>query len=513
MANVKRIAKNTMYMYIRMLFIMGVTLYTSRVVLDKLGVDDYGLYTVVGGIVGMLSFLNGTLSTGTSRYITFALGKKDIKQLNVTFNTTFYTHLALAIIFVILLETVGLWYIYNKLVVTPERFHAALIVFHISVISALIGIMQVPFTSLIMAHEDLNVYAYVGIFDAVGRLAVVFLLGCSSFDKLVFYALLLAMVQLLVAVSYVLYCRYKYIESKLHLLYDKIVFKSLMSFSGWNVMAQIAETLKLQGYLVLLNLFFQPSVIAAQSIGNQVATAMMSFVGNFRSAINPQIIKQYAAGDYEDSKRLTFSTTILSFDLVLLLGLPSIIVMKTIMGIWLVEVPMYAVIFTQYILIQRIIGVFESAFYIPQVAAARIKLNSILSSLLGPAIFIILYIIYRCGGEVMWMQYIGIISITLWSFILKPYLLVRDVEGYKYKDFLPCFITCLKVSALSISLSFVAYKIWGNDSLKDSIITFIASFSSVLLSSFVFLDKDVRIRLCKKVLSYARNSQKDKTDI
>ncbi len=502
MADTKRIAKNTMYMYIRMLFIMGVSLYTSRVVLDKLGVDDFGLYTVVGGIVGMLSFLNGTLSTGTSRYITFALGKNDSKLLSETFNTTFYTHLVLAIVFVALLETGGLWYIYNKLVVPPDRFFPALIVFHISVFSALIGIMQVPYTSLIMAHEDLNIYAYVGIFDAIGRLSVVFLLGYSSIDRLIFYALLLAIVQLLVALSYYLYCRYKYLESKLKLIYDKIVLKQLLNFSGWNILAQISETLKLQGYLVLLNLFFQPYVIAAQSIGNQVATAMMSFVNNFRSAINPQVIKLYAAGEYEDSKRLTFSTTVLSFDLVLLLGLPSVLVMKTIMNVWLVEVPPYAVVFTQFILVQRIIGVFEAAFYMPQVAAAKIKLNSILGSLSGFASFAILYFVYRFNGDVMWMQYIGVIIIILWSFIIKPFLLVRDVQGYGYRDFLPCFFTCFKVSMLSIALSYFAYIIFGNDNIISSIITFSLSFISVLFSSFLFLEKSTKKMVVSLTCSY-----------
>jgi O-antigen/teichoic acid export membrane protein len=505
MADTKKIAKNTMFMYIRMLFIMGVSLYTSRVVLDKLGVDDFSLYTVVGGIVGMLSFLNGTLSTGTSRYITFALGKNDTKLLNLTFTTTFYTHLVLAIIFVILLETGGLWYIYNKLVVQPERFYAALIVFHISVFSALIGIMQVPYTSLIMAHEDLNVYAYVGILDAIGRLMVVFLLGYSNVDKLVLYAFLLAIVQIIVALLYYAFCHWKYVESRLRLVYDKVVLKSLLSFSSWNVLAQISETLKLQGYLILLNLFFQPYVIAAQSIGNQVATAMMSFVGNFRSAINPQIIKLYAAGEYEDSKNLTFSTTILSFDLVLLLGLPSILVMNTIMNVWLVDVPPYAVIFTQFIIIQRILGVFESAFYMPQVAAAKIKTNSILGSLFGPVSFAVLYFIYRFGGDVMWMQYIGIITIVIWSFVIKPCLLVHDVEGYAYSDFIPCFVTCLKVSVLSITLSYIVYIYFGNEDVISSILSFSLSLISVLISSFLFLDKNTKSVIVNKIIYILRN--------
>ena len=504
MADSKRIAINTLYMYIRMLFIMGVSLYTSRVVLDKLGVDDFSLYAVVGGVVGMLSFLSASLSTGTSRFITYALGKNEPSQLSITFNTTFFTHIALALLFVILLETGGLWYIYNKLVVDPNRFGAALLVFHISVFSALVGIIQVPYSSLIMAHEDLKVYAYVGIFDALGRLAVVFLLNFSGIDRLVFYALLLAIVQLLVAAFYMSYCRYKYTESELKKIFDAIVFKSLMSFSGWNILAQITETLKMQGYIVLLNLFFQPYVIAAQNIGNQVATAMMSLVSNFRSAINPQVVKIYAAGNYEESKRLVLSTTVLSFDLVLLIGLPSIMITNTIMDIWLVEVPPYAVVFTQYIIAQRILGVFESAFYISQVAAAKVKLNSILGLLFGVVSFVLLYIIYKNNGDVMWMQYVGVINMLLWSFIIKPYLLIKDVEGYHYKDFIPCFFSCIKVLLLSTALSYMAFSVSGDKSIINSVLTFTLSFFSVLLSSFVFLDKYIRRKITGCLLSFVR---------
>ena len=194
MSDNKRIAKNTLFLYIRMLFIMGVSLYTSRVVLDKLGVDDFSLYNVVGGIVGMLSFLNGTLSTGTSRFLTYELGTGNREKLNVTFNTAFYTHLALGIIFIILLETGGIWYIYNKLVVSPDRFDAALIVFQISIFASLISIMQVPYTSLIIAHEDMGIYAYLGIFDAVARLGAIYLLIISTADKLILYASLMALI-------------------------------------------------------------------------------------------------------------------------------------------------------------------------------------------------------------------------------------------------------------------------------------------------------------------------------
>ena len=501
MSDNKRIAKNTLFLYVRMLFIMGVSLYASRIVLDKLGVDDFSLYNVVAGVVGMLSFLSGTLSTGTSRFLTYELGTGNQNKLNITFNTAFYTHFALGIIFIILLETGGLWYIYNKLVVSEERFDAALIVFQISIIASLISIMQIPYTSLIIAHEDMGVYAYVGIFDAVARLGVVYLLVVSTVDKLILYAVLMALIHLIVALCYWTYCHWHYLESRIRIVYDKLTLRSLLSFSGWNIIAHLSETLKLQGYLILLNLFFQPYVVAAQTIGNQVAGAMMQFINNFRNAINPQIIKQYAAGEYEDSKRLTLSSTVLVFDLVLLLGLPTIFVMNTIMNIWLVEVPPYTVIFTQYIIIQRILSTFDASFYIPMMAAAKIKTNSILSAFSGPGVFLILYMIYRLGGDVMWMQYIGIIILCLFGFIIKPWLLVHDVKDYCYRDFIPCFMTCFKVTIVSVGLSYIFYVLFGNSELIQSVILFVLSFFSVCFSSYLFLDRSVKRMVQSKIIA------------
>ena len=288
MSNNKKIAKNTMFLYFRMFIIMGVTLYTSRIVLDKLGVDDFGLYNVVGGVVGMLAFINGTISAGTSRFLTFELGKEDAKKLSLTFNTAFYTHLFIGIFLVIVLETGGLWFLLNKLVIPPNRLQAALIVYQISIFTSLVNLTQVPYTSLIMAHEEMQIYAYVSIFEAFGKLGVAYLISIASFDKLITYSLLLCLVQLSIAMAYRIYCIKNFKESKLQLSYDKEVLKGLLGFSGWNILANLSETLKLQGFLILLNMFFNSSVVAAQTIGNQVAGAMMQFINNFRNAINPQ---------------------------------------------------------------------------------------------------------------------------------------------------------------------------------------------------------------------------------
>ena len=261
----------------------------------------------------------------------------------------------------------------------------------------------------------------------------------------------------------------------------------------------------MQGYLVLLNLFFQPFVVAAQTIGNQVAGAMMQFINNFRNAINPQIIKLYAAGEYEDSKRLTMTTTILVYDLVLLLGIPTIFVMEPIMKLWLVEVPPYAVIFTQYIIAQRILSTFDASFYIPMMAEGKIKTNSILAAFSGPGVFLVLYVIYRCGGDVMWMQYLGLLTLALFGFVIKPYLLVHDEKGYRYQDFVPCFIACAKVTLLAVGLSYGIYLLIGHSTLLSSVSLFGFSFLSVLLSSYIFMDVSVRSKMCSMIIQTIKN--------
>ena len=510
MADSKRIAKNTLFLYFRMILIMGVTLYTSRVILDKLGVEDYGLYSVVGGVVGMLSFINGTLSIGTLRFLTYELGKDDKDKLRKTFNTTFYTHFALAVILSLILESVGLWFVYHKLVIPTDRLDAAVITYHISIITSIILITQVPYTSLIMAHERMGIYAYISILEAIAKLSVVYLIGISRYDKLIVYAILLAAVQILIAFIYRIYCVRNFPESKLGLIFNKSVFKSMMGFSGWNVLANLSETLKNQGYLVLLNMFFQPVVVAAQTISNQVAGAMMQFIGNFRTAINPQIIKYYAVEDYESSKQLTLSTTVLVFDLVLLLGLPTTFVMNTIMSIWLVEVPAYAVIFTQYVIINRIISTFDASFYIPMMAASKVKTNSLLSVFLGPGSFIVLYVIFKLGGNVMWLQYISIITIFIYSFIIKPWILVHEVKGYRFRDLIPCYFICAKVALSSTILTYCTYLLIGNSTLKNSILLFILSASIVCIASYIFMDKSMRMKINDLILCKVRILLKNK---
>lgn len=485
----KRIAKNTLFLYFRMFIIMGVTLYTARVVLDVLGADDYGIYNVVGGVVAMLGFLNGTLSTGTSRFITFELGRGDTDRLKRTFSTAFYVHVILAIIILLLMETGGLWFLHNKLQIPQERMFAASVAFQISIVTTLLSITQVPYTAAVMAHERMGIYAYVSIFEALGKLGVVYLLSIAQYDKLIFYAALIGVLQLLVMLYYRYYCAFNFQESRLTLTFDKGIAKELMGFSGWNVIANLSNTLGIQGKLIVLNMFFQPSIVAAQAVGTQISSAMMQFVTNFRTAINPPIIKAYAAQQYEESKKLTLRSAQLVFDMILLLSLPILLVLDKILEIWLVEVPPYTLIFAQLIIIKNILDSFNSAYYIPMMAAGKLKKNAIAAIFFGPGTFIILYFIFYFGGSVLWTQYMAIISVVAYSFIIKPYILVKDVQGYKWSDFIPYYLMFFKVAISSTALSLLFYWLIPDVNLLTSVIVFLCSLFSVTFCAYIFLDK------------------------
>lgn len=498
--NNKRIAKNTMFLYMRMLFSMIVSLYTSRVILDVLGVEDYGIYGVVGSVVGMLSFLNGTLSIGTSRFLTFSLGEEKIENLKKTFSTALSIHLILAVIIILLAETIGLWFVYNKLIISPERLSAAVIVYHLSIISAFIVITQVPYTACIIAHERMKIYAYFGMVEVLLKLSIVFLLKIGNYDKLVFYAILLLVVQIIIALFYRFYCIKNFKESKYRFSLDKRIAKSMLGFSGWNLVANLSITLNLQGVVVITNLFFGPVVVAAQTIVNQVNVAIMQFVNNFRTAINPQIIKTYASQQYEESKKLTLDSTCYVFYLMLLLGLPVILLADPLLNMWLTTVPPYTTVFLQLIIIQNLIDTFGASYYIPLMASGKVKGNSIASVFLGVGRFIIVYILFKIGFPPTTVLWAGIIACSIYSFIVKPYLLTTNLN-YKWKDFVPSYISCLKVLIFSLPLPIILYMTYPKEHFLYFFIIGFVSVLSIVCSVWMWgLSKNTRSKISEFIL-------------
>lgn len=352
-ANTKRIAKNTLMLYVRMLFSMLVSLYTSRVVLSTLGVEDYGIYNVVGGVVAMFSLLSGSLSAAVSRFLTFELGKNDRQRLSKVFSTSLVVHIFFAIFIVVAIETIGVWFLNNKMVIPEERMFAANWLLQFSTFSFLVALISVPYNASIVSHEKMAVFAYIGITDTLLRLFVVLSLSWypTSWDKLIVYALLLLLVSLFFQGVYWYYCVHHFPECRFQLNFDNSLLKEIMGFAGWNFIGASSAVLRDQGGNILLNLFGGPSVNAARGLANSVNVAVGGFVGNFMAAVRPQITKSYAAGDYEYMMSLINRSSRFSFYLLFLLSLPILLNTHYVLSLWLGDVPNHVELFVQLILI------------------------------------------------------------------------------------------------------------------------------------------------------------------
>lgn len=505
------IAKNTIYLYFRMMFTMVVALYTSRVILKILGAEDYGIYQTVGGVVGMLSFLNGALSTGTSRFLTFELGAGDVNKLKRTFSTVLFAHLILAFIILIIAETVGLWFVCNKLIIPENRMTAAVMAYHFSIVAAIVSITQVPYTACIIAREKMGIYAYMSIIEAVLKLSIVYLLSIGDWDKLGFYAFLYLIVNVIIASVYRLYCVRHFDESKFRLLFDKSILKNVLSYSGWNLLANTSLALVNQGGLVLINLFFTPIVVTAQTLASQVNMAATQFIQNFRTAANPQIVKRYATKDYDGSKHLLLSSTKYSYFLMLMLVLPIVLVSDILLELWLGEVPEYTSGFLKITAIGSLFSVFDTSFYTALYAKGRIRENALISPFIYALVFPITYFCFKAGMSPLSLSIGMVCASAIVGLIVKPYLIVKIVD-YKWEEIIFVLRTCLIVTLTSLIIPLLVYinrnLLFPNNIIGFLIIT-IVSIISVLVSAFVFgVDRVNKKRIIDFVIKKTNNENR-----
>lgn len=349
--NTKRIAKNTLLLYARMLLMMVINLYTSRVILNALGVEDYGIYNVVGGVVSMFSILSGSLSAAISRFVTFELGKGNIEKLKKVFCTAVNVQVVLIFIIIVLFETVGLWFLNNKMVIPTERLDAAFWVFQFSVVTFAVNLLSVPYNASIVAHERMSAFAYISIFDAVAKLLIAFVIFKNPIDRLVYYGILVLIVGLIQRFIYASYCKRHFEECRYSFAFDKQITKEMFGFAGWNFIGASSAVLRDQGGNMIINLFFGPSVNAARGVAMSVNHAVTGFVSNFMTALNPQITKSYASGDYEYMFKLIFQGARLSFYILLILALPIIFTTQYLLEMWLGIVPEHAANFARLVLI------------------------------------------------------------------------------------------------------------------------------------------------------------------
>lgn len=351
----KLIIKNTLLLYLRMLFLMCISLYTSRIVLNALGIEDYGIYNVVGGVIAMISFINGSLSGASSRFITFTLGEGNKEKLKKTFSTILFIHIAIAILIVLLGESIGLWFVYNILVIPVERIDAAIWAYHFSVLNMAISIISVPYNALIIAHEKMSAFAYISIIEGLLKLSVVFIIIYVNFDRLILYSFLILCIQILIRFIYNKYCVIFFPESKVRPKYNKRTAKQIVSYAMWTMNGCLAVIGYTQGLNLLLNIFFGPIVNAARGIAVQVQSAISSFVSNFQTAVRPQIIKSYAIGDIQHMHQLVIYSSKFGYYLLLIISFPFLIFTEQILTLWLGIIPDHTITFVKIMILTALL--------------------------------------------------------------------------------------------------------------------------------------------------------------
>lgn len=465
----KRIAKNTLMLYFRQVLILFVSLYTVRVVLDVLGVDDYGLYSVVAGIVTFFSFLSGSMASATQRFFSFAIGNGDFSRLNKVFSVNIIIYISIAIIAVLMLESLGLWFVKTQLKLPQDRIEAVLWVFHFSIATFFITILTSPFMAIIIAHEDMQIYAYVSILESFLKLGVVYLLTFIQYDKLQLYGTLVFFVAIINASVYISVCLNKYQECQFKTLFwDKYLFKELIGFTGWTLFGQITTVMRGQAITILINQFFNPATVAARAIASNVSSQVNLFSNNFNVGLYPPIIKSYASGDKEQMFSLIFNGSKITFFLLWVFALPLFICMELVLGFWLKNPPADSVLFTRLALCEVVIN----SISLPIITAARApgKMKAyeltlgVIQLLILPICLLILRMGYSANSVyittiivnvcmffirlVIVKKLIGISLLNFFTFVVRPVLLIMLISSI-----LPFLILNSSANELNIIIS------------------------------------------------------------
>lgn len=450
-ANNKRIAKNTLILYIRMFVFMAIGFYTSRVILNTLGVEDYGVYNVVGGIVTMFTFINGALASATSRNITFEIGTGNAKKLRNVFGVGLTIHGIVSLIIILVSETVGIWLFYYKMQIPEARLGAAMWVYQLSVISAILSIMMVPYNAAIIAHEKMSAFAWITLLDAVLKLVIVFLLVIIPFDKLIIYALLFFLVSVIDQLIYIFYCFRHFPESRVGLVWDKSIMQEMSSFAGWSLFGNLAGVAYTQGVNILLNIFFGPVVNAARGVAVQVQSIVQQFIRNFQVALNPQITKTYAANDFLEMHKLMFRSARFSFLLMFFISLPVLLETNFLLVLWLKIVPENTVLFFRIIMCTSLIYATANPLIIANQATGVVKKYQMMCGSILLTILPLSYIALKIGSPAYSVFIIHFVVEAIAQFA-RMYML-RDlidlpVSAYMKQIYLPL----VKVIVLSVLL-------------------------------------------------------------
>lgn len=480
--NDKRIAKNTLFLYFRMLFLMLISLYTSRVILEALGIEDYGIYNIVGGFVSMFALISAALTSACTRFLNFELGKGDLERQNIVFSTAVTIQWGLAIIVTVLSEVIGIWYVNNIMVLPPERLTAANWCFQFSIFNFCMNLITVPYNASIIAHENMKTFAYIGLIQGFAQLGISCLVYFEPFDRLVFYALLLMILQFVIRYSYQVYCRNHFKECRYRFVLDKPLLKQMFSYSLWHLIGNGAAVLKNHGVNLVLNFFFGPAVNAARGIANQVDNAVGQFVGNFMMAMNPQITKSYAKGDYSYMFSLVNKGARFSFYLLLFLSLPVIINADYILHLWLKQVPPYTIVFSQLALIAMLINSLSYPLITAQNATGNVRNYQIV---VGGVELLNLPFSYLCLYFGMPPTSVVFVSIFVSVFALgvRLIMLPLTLKGFQPLSFFKnVIVTCASVAIIASTIPAAACQ-----TLPENIMGFFVSVIICLLFSAIII--------------------------
>ncbi|WP_333559359.1 MATE family efflux transporter [Phocaeicola coprophilus] len=492
------IIKNTLFLYLRMLFIMIVSLFTSRVVLNALGVNDYGIYNVVGGFISMFNVFCAGLSTTTQRFITYDLGKGDAKELTRTFSSCVIIYIFISIIIIIIAEIGGMWFLENKMTIPADRFHAAKYVYQISLLTLVINLISIPYNALIISHEKMKAFAYISIFEASAKLLVAYCILISPFDKLIVYAILLFLIQLIIRCIYTYYCKKNFKEANITYKIDKEKIKQLYSFAGWAMFGGLASMGFTQGLNVLLNIFFSPAINAARGIAVQVQNAVNSFAINFQTAVNPRIIKSFASKDLEYMFKLVFSSSKFSFLLLYGISLPILLETKTILNLWLQNPPEYTDIFLKLIIITTIIDAMSNPFMRVADATGKIKYYQITVGTILLLIVPISYIVLKLGGK-PYSVFIVHLIICIIAFLVRLFIVKSLVVFSIRKYFTDVILKLLTTSILTLIIPLIIYFKLPQSNLRLFYVILSSYFIFIIISYIVSLTNEERRIILNKI--------------
>lgn len=502
-SSTKRIAKNTLMLYFRQILIMLVSLYTVRVVLNTLGAEDYGIYNVVAGVVVLFSFVNNAMASATQRFLNYSLGENDLKKTQEVYSASLLVHLCIAVIFILLAETVGLWFVINKLNIPELRKTATAIVYQLTIITTVFNILRVPYNAVIIAYEKMSFFAWLSVLEVVLKLMIVFLLGLSGMDRLVFYAFLMTTVALVILFCYKIYCNRTFNIAHYRKITDTALVKKIMSFSGWSLFGAVANVANSQGTNIVLNMFTNVTVNAAMGIANQVNSAVYSFVSNFQTAFNPQIVKSYAEGKREYFIDLICRTAKVSFLLLNFIVIPLLLNVEIVMQIWLKSVPEYTIHFVQLILIWSLIDSWNGPLWMSVQATGNIRKYQILISLF---IFLNLpfsIVAFLLGARPEWVLIIRI-CINVFNTFWRICFLHKQITLPRMRFITDVLFRCVCVFVCSYCATFFL----GAFFYKNIIVYFFVTCVSSVLINFIIslyigfnsLERSMLLELLKRKL-------------